>query len=165
MTYAGRPRLSTMTGSCLASAARAVGGIRTSFAGTVTTAGMSPIVPIRPLPAGTRTCSNLAVMSTTLGERLQAFVGRPAARPYRARDPVNQPMIRHWCDAVGDADPIYTDPEAAASSRHGGIVAPPAMLQAWTMRGLDRGPAPAGEYVVGQLFALLDEAGFTSVVA
>ncbi len=104
-------------------------------------------------------------MSTTLGERLQAFVGRPASRPYRARDPVNQPMIRHWCDAVGDAGPTYTDPEAAAASRHGGIVAPPAMLQAWTMRGLDRGPAPAGEYVVGELFALLDEAGFTSVVA
>jgi uncharacterized OB-fold protein/acyl dehydratase len=74
-------------------------------------------------------------------------------------------MIRHWCDAVGDANPVYTDPDAAAASRHGGIIAPPAMLQAWTMRGLDRTPVPPGEYVIGQLFALLDEAGFTSVVA
>src|SRR5262245_47044041 len=74
-------------------------------------------------------------------------------------------MIRHWCDAVGDANPVYTDPEAAAASGHGGIIAPPAMLQAWTMRGLDRTPGPPGEYVIGSIFALLDEAGFTSVVA
>jgi uncharacterized OB-fold protein/acyl dehydratase len=104
-------------------------------------------------------------MTTTLAERLRAFVGRPVGPPHRARDPVNQPMIRHWCDAVGDANPVYTDPEAAAASRHGGIIAPPAMLQAWTMRGLDRSPGPPGEYLIGTLFALLDEAGFTSVVA
>jgi uncharacterized OB-fold protein/acyl dehydratase len=104
-------------------------------------------------------------MSTTLGERLQAFVGRPTGPGRRARDPVNQPMIRHWCDAMGDANPVYTDPEVAAASAHGGIIAPPAMLQAWGMRGLDRAPAPPGEYAVGELFALLDEAGFTSVVA
>src|SRR5690348_3088500 len=104
-------------------------------------------------------------MSGSLDERLQGFVGRPTAPPQRARDPVNQPMIRHWCDAMGDANPVYTDPDAAAASRHGGIIAPPAMLQAWTMRGLDRRGMPAGEYVIGQIFALLDEAGFTSVVA
>jgi len=104
-------------------------------------------------------------MSTSLGERLQAFVGRPTGPAHRARDPVNQSMIRHWCDAVGDANPVYTDPEAAAASRHGGIIAPPAMLQAWTMRGLDRTPGPPGEHAIGQLLALLDEDGFTSVVA
>jgi len=105
------------------------------------------------------------VMSTSLAERLQAFVGRPTAPPFRARDAVNEPMIRHWCDAVGDANPIYTDPAAAAASLHGGIVAPPAMLQAWTMRGLGVEPPPSGDYVVGQVMALLDDAGFTSVVA
>src|SRR5215470_942925 len=104
-------------------------------------------------------------MSTSLAERLQAFVGRPTAPPFRARDAVNEPMIRHWCDAVGDANPIYTDPAAAAASRHGGIVAPPAMLQAWTMRGLGVEPPPSGDYLVGQVMALLDDAGFTSVVA
>jgi len=104
-------------------------------------------------------------MATSLDERLRGFVGRSAAPPLRARDPVNQPMIRHWCDAMGDANPVYTDPETAAASRHGGVIAPPAMLQAWTMRGLDRRGMPPGEYVIGRLFALLDEAGFTSVVA
>jgi len=101
----------------------------------------------------------------SLTDRLQAFVGRPAAPPLRARDAVNQPMIRHWCDAVGDANPVYTDPEAAAASRHGGIVAPPAMLQAWTMRGLGVEPQTSDDHAIGQVMSLLDEAGFTSVVA
>src|SRR5215471_6156718 len=106
-------------------------------------------------------------MATSLAERLQAFVGLPTAPGHVARDAVNQPMIRHWCDAVGDANPVYTDPEVAAASRHGGIVAPPAMLQAWTMPGLGPGrrDGPPGEHNIGMVFALLDEAGFTSVVA
>ena len=40
-------------------------------------------------------------------------------------DDVNQPMIRHWCDAMADFNPVYTDPDFAAKSVHGGIVAPP----------------------------------------
>ena len=79
-----------------------------------------------------------------------------------ARDPVNQPMIRHWCDAMTDHNPVYTDPEYAAKSIHGGIVAPPAMLQAWTMPGLPgRRPDDPGMGV----FRELDAAGFTSIVA
>jgi uncharacterized OB-fold protein/acyl dehydratase len=105
------------------------------------------------------------VMSGALVERLREFVGRPTAPPVRARDPVNQPMIRHWCDAMGDHNPVYTDPASAAGSRHGGVIAPPAMLQAWTMRGLSWHGMPEGEYRIGQIFALLDDAGFTSVVA
>ena len=46
-------------------------------------------------------------------------------------------MIRHWCDAMGDRNPVYTDAEAAANSVHKGIVAPPTMLQAWTLRGIE----------------------------
>ena len=100
-----------------------------------------------------------------LAVRLQEFVGRTLAPAFRAWDPVNQPMIRHWCDAIGDDNPVYTDPERAAASRHGGIVAPPAMLQAWTMPGLRGRPAAAGQDVLGEVFRTLDEAGFTSVVA
>jgi uncharacterized OB-fold protein len=76
-------------------------------------------------------------------------------------------MIRHWCDSVDDRNPVYTDPEFAARSLHGGIVAPPTMLQAWTMRGL-RPPEKTGAGRPGpqaRLFELLDAAGFTSVVA
>jgi len=79
-------------------------------------------------------------------------------------DDVNQPMIRHWCDAVGDDNPIYTEPEFAESTHFGGIVAPPTMLQAWTMPGLKRRRPPQGGGEPGPM-QLLDEAGFTSVVA
>src|SRR5262249_42081606 len=63
-----------------------------------------------------------------------AALGECGARP--APDPVNLPMIRHWVQAMGDANPVYTDAGAAARSGHGGLVAPPAMAQVWTMRGL-----------------------------
>jgi uncharacterized OB-fold protein len=46
---------------------------------------------------------------------------------------------------------------------HGGIVAPPTMLQAWTMRGLN--PPPSGQGTFGELLAELDGAGYTSTVA
>ncbi|MBV8965670.1 MAG: MaoC family dehydratase N-terminal domain-containing protein, partial [Mycobacteriaceae bacterium] len=35
------------------------------------------------------------------------------SKPRCGRDPVNQPMIHHWVDAMGDRNPIYVD-EAAA---------------------------------------------------
>jgi uncharacterized OB-fold protein/acyl dehydratase len=81
-----------------------------------------------------------------------------------ARDPVNEAQIRHWCDAVGDANPIYTDAVAAAASVHGELVAPPTMLQAWQMRGLE---STAGKQpnVQDELMRTLNEAGFSSVVA
>ncbi|WP_223838123.1 bifunctional MaoC family dehydratase N-terminal/OB-fold nucleic acid binding domain-containing protein [Streptomyces venezuelae] len=90
-------------------------------------------------------------------DRLRAFEGRPAATAAQGRDPVNQPMIRHWCEAMGDTNAAYTGPDA---------VAPPTMLQAWTMAGLsghsdDGGRSSAHD----ELFALLDGAGCTSVVA
>ena len=61
--------------------------------------------------------------STAFLERLKAFEGQQIGPPELARDVVNEAMIRHWCDAIGDSNPIYTDPDAAASSVHGGIVA------------------------------------------
>lgn len=98
-------------------------------------------------------------------ERLRSFVGQPIGEPFVARDPVNLPMIRHWCDAMGDRNPVYLDEEFAEKACHGGIVAPPTMLQAWTMKGLTtEGPLQAGGLHPG-LTATLDEAGFTSVVA
>ena len=86
--------------------------------------------------------------------------------PRYARDPVNLPAIRNWTDAIGDASPLYTDAEYAARSAHGQLVAPPAMIQVWTMPGLVP-PAPTGSETdpLGQMMSVLDEAGFTSVVA
>jgi uncharacterized protein len=78
------------------------------------------------------------------------------------RDPVNQAMINHWCQALEDHNPIYRDADFAATTRHGGLVAPPAMLQTWTMDapGKDDPDGPQSN-VLGRL----DAAGYTSVVA
>ena len=45
-------------------------------------------------------------------------------------------MIDHWLDAIGDRNPIYVDEAAARAAGHPGVVAPPAMIQVWTMMGL-----------------------------
>ncbi len=105
-------------------------------------------------------------MSDELHERLLALVGSTGS-PKVARDPVNEPMIRHWCDAMSEANPSFTDPDAAAAGPHGGLVAPPAMLNVWTMAGLVMGEAPPRDEREPQsaVYAMLDEAGFTSVVA
>jgi uncharacterized OB-fold protein/acyl dehydratase len=86
--------------------------------------------------------------------------------PRLAADPVNLPMIRNWAEAIGDASPVYADAEFAARSVHAGLVAPPAMTQVWTMRGLRPADGAGSDDDPMQLMsAVLDEAGFTSVVA
>ena len=77
----------------------------------------------------------MAEESDALRSRLEDWIGKPlgASGPAVAPDEVNLPMIRHWVDALDDRNPIYLDFGLAAKTRHGGIVAPPAMLQTWTM--------------------------------
>lgn len=82
--------------------------------------------------------------------------------PRLARDPVNQPMVNNWVEAIGDQNPVYVDPEAAASV-HGELVAPPAMAQVWTMGGLNAERDP--NEPLWATMTMLDEAGYTSVVA
>ena len=90
-------------------------------------------------------------------------LGESGPRP--GPDPVNLPMIRHWVQAMGDTNPVYTDAGAAARSPHGALVAPPAMTQVWTMRGLQPTSGEDPGDPLGQMSAALDEAGYTSVVA
>jgi hypothetical protein len=107
-----------------------------------------------------------------LRESLEHFVGKPVSGSgvSFAPDPVNQPMIRHWAAAFEDRNPVYTDPQAAAASRFGQIVAPPVMLQTWTMAtptitGIaERGGANADGGSAGVLSAF-DAAGFTGTLA
>lgn len=87
-------------------------------------------------------------------EELRAYEGRPTGTAGVGKDLVNEPMIRHWCEAVGDTNPAYQGSDA---------VAPPTMLQAWTMGGLSGHTDRSGAY--GELSALLDGAGYTSIVA
>jgi uncharacterized protein len=86
--------------------------------------------------------------------------------PRFARDPVNLPAIRNWTDAIGDTNPLYTDADFAGRSVHGQLVAPPAMVQVWTMPGLQPPTAGGGDSdPLGQMMRTLDDAGYSAVVA
>ena len=85
------------------------------------------------------------------------------SKPQAGRHPVNQPMIDHWLDAMGDKNPIYVDEAAARSAGHPGTVAPPAMIQVWTMRGL--GGVRPDDDPLGKILELFDDAGYIGVVA
>jgi hypothetical protein len=91
----------------------------------------------------------------TSGDAIRQAAARLVAAgdsgPRAARDPVNLPMIRNWLEALGGGgDP---DPETA----------PPAMIQVWTMPGLHG--VRGDDDPLGQMSHVLDEAGYTSVVA
>ena len=72
-------------------------------------------------------------------------------------------MVDHWLDAIGDRNAIYVDDAAAKAAGHPGVVAPPAMIQVWTMAGL--GGVRADDDPLGKILGLFDEAGYIGVVA
>jgi acyl dehydratase len=107
-----------------------------------------------------------------LRERLLPWMGKPmsGAGPTDAPDSVNLAMIRHWVDALDDRNPVYLDEAAAIAAGFDGLVAPPTMLQTWTMgrpqiEGIaERGGAP-GEIDPDSPLAMLSAAGFTGTLA
>ncbi|MFB9681367.1 bifunctional MaoC family dehydratase N-terminal/OB-fold nucleic acid binding domain-containing protein [Streptosporangium vulgare] len=134
----------------------------------------SPAAPSTPettpaIPAPGTAGTAGAAESASLHERLIALAERQIAEGevlgVAEADPVNLPMIRHWTDAMGDTNPLYTDPEAAAAGVHGGIVAPPAMIQVWTMPGVDGSRRKRAGTPIDAVLAMLDGNGYTGVVA
>ena len=112
------------------------------------------------------------MVDEALEEALASLVGQPVGRggPSVAPDPVNQAMIRHWAAAFADDNPVYTDPDAAEASRFGSVVAPPLMLQTWTMPAptlagiAERGGSPVA--VDGDTaLSVLDRAGYVGTLA
>ena len=68
--------------------------------------------------------------TSELSPELRKHVGRVSAF-VEGPDEVNRAMIRHWCEMVEDANPLYTDEDFAANSEYGSIISPPAMLSTW----------------------------------
>lgn len=102
----------------------------------------------------------------TLEAALKEYVGTAIGPAARGSDVVNESMIRHWCQAMGDENPAYLDAAAAARTVHGGIVAPPTMMQAWILEGLPMAePASLPQDGQRKLHALFDSYGYTGVVA
>lgn len=88
---------------------------------------------------------------TGIEEAARQVAARGESARRRGRDPVNLPTARGWLTAIGDRNPAYTE------------VAPPAMAQVWTMYDLHG--ARQDDDPLGAMMAVLDEAGYTSVVA
>jgi uncharacterized OB-fold protein/acyl dehydratase len=100
---------------------------------------------------------------TDIRESIAEITSTVVAKQRDARDPVNGPTIKTWVEALGDRNPIYTDEAAARAAGHPGLVAPPAMIQVWTMFGLS-GERPTDD-PMGPLMELFDGAGYVGVVA
>lgn len=106
-------------------------------------------------------------------DQLQDFVGLEAEPPRVSRYAVNDAMIRNWVEAHEDLNPVYVDDAAAAATGRDSIICPPAMVSTWVMSGLRRyrevqqmrADGVVEESAWSQLLALLDDHGYTSVVA
>ena len=84
----------------------------------------------------------------------ERYVGKPTGPPIEASVAVNEAMVRHFCEALGDTNPRYAERGEA----------PPTMLLAWVMASFGEPPV-FRRGTVAELMTLLDEAGYTSVVA
>lgn len=103
--------------------------------------------------------------------RVEPLIGIGSAF-HEGHDEVSESDIRHWCEVMQDANPLYTDEEYAKRSRYGGIIAPPQMVQTWSLdpmaealqRFVHENP-PFPEDPHNQIFGLIDEMGYHGVVA
>jgi len=96
---------------------------------------------------------------------LRAFVNKPVG-PFIGWDAVEAGMIRHWCDAMGDDNPVYRDQLAARDAGYQDMVAPPTMLQAWGMKGFRNAfPAASDTRNPFAVLEFLEAKGFPAVVA
>ena len=52
---------------------------------------------------------------------LAALVGQSSGPIELSPDPVNTAMIRHWVEAMGDTNPVYTNHDAAVAAGYPGL--------------------------------------------
>jgi len=95
-------------------------------------------------------------------EELKALVGQEGPRQ-QAVDEVCKPVIRHWCEAMQDGNPLYTDEEYAKKSKYRSVIAPPTMLLAWTMPPLWP-PRQQAPHPFEQFLEKLDKAGYYGII-
>mgnify|MGYP003646984328 FL=1 len=88
---------------------------------------------------------------------LQSLKGRRLG-PYLSHNPVSATQIWQWCSAMGDNNPSY----------HPGVhqIAPPAMMQMWTMRDINDNYAPGSTSAAPyQVFDEMRAIGYEANVA
>ncbi|GAB5451891.1 MAG: hypothetical protein Hals2KO_22190 [Halioglobus sp.] len=108
------------------------------------------------MAASTRDSSGLA-FDTLTGTR---------KGPYRSFNAVSAVQIWQWCSAMGDDNPLYLDEAYQRQHSIDGAIAPPAMMQAWTMRDVNMRYAPGSTSAAPyEVFDVLAANGFPGNVA
>lgn len=96
---------------------------------------------------------------------LQALTGQRLG-PYNSFNPVSRVQIWQWCSAMGDRNPLYLNERYHAEAGIDGPLAPPAMMQMWTMRDVNMQYAPGStDAAPYQVFDTLSDHGFPANVA
>ena len=86
--------------------------------------------------------------------------------PYNSYNPVSRVQIWQWCSAMGDNNPLYLDREYQSGKGIDGAIAPPAMMQMWTMRDVNMRYAPGStDAAPYQVFDTMAQRGFPDNVA
>lgn len=98
-----------------------------------------------------------------LEDKIYAYVGRKVNAKEPAKDAINNAMIRHWCEVIGDQNPAYLDEEWATASSRGKTIAPPAMMYVWGQEGYGVTQGRAATAMT-EMFDILDEHGYTGVL-
>jgi acyl dehydratase len=63
-------------------------------------------------------------------ERIRQRMGVPVRRRHPHIQLASQDAIRHFAYGMGDTNPLWVDPDYAATTRYGGVLAPPCILYA-----------------------------------
>ena len=85
----------------------------------------STAAPDRPALHGRASDAELARVRAKIGQVVS--IKEPPHLTEATRD-----SIRHWAHATGDRNPLYLDEAHARRSRHGGLIAPPCQLYAYS---------------------------------
>jgi hypothetical protein len=96
---------------------------------------------------------------------LQALTGKRLG-PYLSFNPVSRVQIWQWCSAIGDRNPLYLNDDYRSGVGFERVVAPPAMMQMWSMRDVNMTYAPGStDAAPYQVLDTLSENGFPGNVA
>lgn len=86
--------------------------------------------------------------------------------PYNSFNPVSRVQIWQWCSAMGDKSPLYLSDSYHQSFEISKAIAPPAMMQMWTMRDVNMQYAPGStDDHPYQIMVDLEACGFRGNVA
>lgn len=86
--------------------------------------------------------------------------------PYNSFNPVSRVQIWQWCSAIGDKNPLYLDADYRSAAGYDTVIAPPAMMQMWTMRDVNFEAAPGSTSASPfEVFDIMNAHGITGNVA